>query len=86
MNPFLYNAVPQFVPLLFQGSNTTSQEISILETPRILNYGQFFHNFPQSHAHMNPFLYGIINSYLQPTRNGSSLPIVHFPCPYQEKE
>jgi hypothetical protein len=39
MNPFLFHVIPLVVPITFQGSSSTSKEMSMLETPRILSCG-----------------------------------------------
>jgi hypothetical protein len=49
----------------------------MLETPGILDYGQFYLNYHYCHAHMHPFLFGIINKYLQQTKQWLSPPKIH---------
>jgi len=86
MNPFLYNVVPQAIPYLFQGSSATGHEISMLENPRNISCGKFSLYYHYSHAHRHPFPLRIVNNFLQSTNNGSSLPIIRFIFPKQEKE
>jgi hypothetical protein len=85
MKLFLCNVVPWAVAIIFYGSSVTSKEISMLEDPRVLNYGYLFHNYRHSLAHMHQLLVGKINNYLHPTNYVSFPPTIYFLIPKARK-